>query len=123
MKKVLIIICACMATALCAWAAWPGQEGRILEQETISPTPVEQQSPISWEIRKDEERDGTIIYNLFVSNHSNKDLYVSGKVKIQSSKEIVHFAKTIKAGRKMCVHSEVNEKFAVLQVDYQESMW
>lgn len=26
MKKILITFCACMATALCAWAAWPEQK-------------------------------------------------------------------------------------------------
>lgn len=25
MKKVIIILCACLATALCAWAAWPNE--------------------------------------------------------------------------------------------------
>ena len=100
----------------------PCEEDSLIN-ETIKPIAVDQQNPISWKITKDEEADGTIIYNLIVSNHTNKDLYVTGKVKVQSTKEIVRFAKTIKAGHKMCVHSEVNEKFAVLQVDYQESMW
>ncbi len=91
--------------------------------EVVLANPSDQQNPISWKITTDEEDDGTIIYNLIVSNHTNKNLYVTGKVKVQSTKEIVHFAKTINAGRKLCVHSEVNEKFAVLEVNYEESMW
>lgn len=40
MKKVLIILCACLATALCAWAAWPEQKAESHDHLFCSETEV-----------------------------------------------------------------------------------
>ena len=86
-----------------------------------TPYLMEEDHALTWRITTDN--DGRVtLYTLRVKNNTNRDLYVTGVVKVQSTKETVHFAKTIKAGQEVAVHDEPG-KFAVIKLDYQDVLF
>lgn len=75
---------------------------------------------LTWRITT--SNDGRVtLYTLRVKNNTNRHLYVTGIIKVQSTKESVHFAKTIKAGQEVSIHDETGI-FAVIKMEYQDAL-
>ena len=91
--------------------------GETASSETLS---IPEDHAVTWRITTSD--DGRVtLYTLRIKNNTNRDLYVTGEIKVQSTKETVHFAKKIKAGKEEPVHDETG-KFAVIKVDYITSI-
>jgi hypothetical protein len=82
---------------------------------------------ISYKKEKTTERRGSgfiTMYNLMVTNYSNKDLYVSGSVHIigEVEQEGRHFAGSVPAHSTKCLLTTIDEDFNGVRINWQDDM-
>lgn len=95
----------------------------------LTPPMVEtlESQEITYKKEKTTERrgSGTItMYNLMVTNHSNKDLYVFGSVHIigEVEQEGRHFAGSVPAHSTKCLLTTIDENFNGVRINWQNDM-
>lgn len=85
---------------------------------------------ITYKKEKSTERKGgggsITMYNLMVTNHSGKDLYVFGSVRITGTVDRVgperHFAGSVPAHSTKCLLTTIDEDFHGVKINWQDDM-
>ena len=114
------------SSALLAKTVSPILTNRAMTFSTLT----KEDEAVSYKKEKTTERKGggrsITMYNLLVTNHSGKDLYVFGSVRITGTVDRVgperHFAGSVPAHSTKCLLTTINEDFNGVRINWQDDM-